>query len=231
MIGSGPFMLKSYQKGVQIDFERNPSYYMKGQPYLDGVVIEITPDAAARLSLLRAGKVDMGHMWGYMVPEEAKSLKQTNPEMVMTPTMTVGSGKLYFRTDQPPFNDVRVRRAISLAIDRKGWNDALLFGEGCIDAGPVPCAMKDWQLPSSQMDPAKAKYLVGYDPGGKRLEGGGYPTAFDADVPLGWLRPRGGPTAAPPPKPRRSGSTSSSSPRSTASTSPPPTSASTRRWP
>jgi len=180
MIGSGPFMVKSYRKGVQIAFERNPDYYLKGQPYLDGVVIEITPDAAARLSLLRAGKVDMGHMWGYMVPEEAKSLKTTNPEMVMTPTMVMASGKLYFRTDQPPFNDVRVRRAISLAIDRKAWNDSLHYGEGCVDAGPVPCALKDWKLPAAKMDPAKAKYLVGYDPAeAKRLLAeAGYPNGF-----------------------------------------------------
>jgi peptide/nickel transport system substrate-binding protein len=180
MIGTGPFMVKSYQKGVQIAFERNPDYYVKGMPYLDGVVIEITPDAAARLSLLRAGKVDLGHMWGFMVPEEAKSLKQTNPEMVMTPTMALGSGKLYFRTDQPPFNDVRVRRAISLAIDRKAWNDSLHYGEGCIDAGPVPCALKEWKLPAAKMDPAKAKYLVGYDPGeAKRLLAeAGFPKGF-----------------------------------------------------
>ena len=180
MIGSGPFTVKSYQKGVKVEFERNPDYYMKGQPYLDGVVIEITPDATARLALLRSGKVDMGHMWGYMVPEEAKSLKQTNPEMVMTPTTVLGSGILYFRTDQPPFNDIRVRRALSLAIDRKGWNDSILYGEGCIDAGPVPCALKDWKLPASKMDPAKAKYLVGYDPAeAKRLLAeAGFPNGF-----------------------------------------------------
>jgi peptide/nickel transport system substrate-binding protein len=170
MIGSGPFMVKSYTKGSQIAFERNPDYYMKGMPYLDGVVIEITPDAAARLSLLRAGKVHMGHMWGYAIPEEAKSLKQTNPEMVMKLTWILPNGKIYFRTDQPPFNDVRVRRAFSLAIDRKAWNDAIHFGEACIEEGPVPCAMKDWKLPVAKMDPAKAKYLVGYDPAeAKRL--------------------------------------------------------------
>ena len=180
MIGSGPFIVKSYQKGVKIEFERNPDYYLKGQPYLDGVVIEITPDATARLALLRSGKVDMGHMWGYMVPEEAKSLKQTNPEMVMTPTTVLGSGILYFRTDQPPFNDIRVRRALSLAIDRKGWNDSILYGEGCVDAGPVPCALKDWKLEASKMDPAKAKYLVGYDPAeAKRLLAeAGFPNGF-----------------------------------------------------
>src|SRR5688572_6346477 len=52
MIGTGPFMLKSYQKGVQIAFERNPDYHVKGLPYVDGVVIEITPESYTRLSLL-----------------------------------------------------------------------------------------------------------------------------------------------------------------------------------
>ena len=180
MIGSGPFMLKSYQKGVQIVFERNPDYYVKGQPYLDAVVIEITPDASARLSMLRAGKVDMGHMWGFLSAEEARSLKQTNPEMVMTPAMPVASSVIYFRTDQPPFNDVRVRRAISLAIDRKSWNDSILYGEGCIDVGPVPCALTEWKLAASKMDPAKAKYLVGYDPQEARrlLAEAGHPNGF-----------------------------------------------------
>jgi ABC-type transport system substrate-binding protein len=164
MIGTGPFMVKSYQKGVQIVFERNPNYYAKGLPYLDAVVIEITPDASARLSLLRAGKVEMGHMWGYLSAEEAKSLKKTNPEMISNPVTNLASAIIYFRTDQPPFNDVRVRRAVSLAIDRKAWSDSILDGEGCIDAGPVPCALVDWKVPAAKMDPAKAKYLVGYDP-------------------------------------------------------------------
>ncbi len=180
MIGSGPFMVKSYQKGVQIVFERNPDYYVKGLPYLDGVVIEITPDASARLSLLRAGKVEMGHMWGYLSAEESESLKKTNPEMVSKPTVNLASAIIYFRTDQPPFNDVRVRRAISLAIDRNSWNESILAGEGCIDAGPVPCALADWKLPAAKMDPGKAKYLVGYDPAeAKRLLAqAGYPKGF-----------------------------------------------------
>jgi peptide/nickel transport system substrate-binding protein len=180
MIGSGPFMVKSYQKGSQIVFERNPDYYMKGLPYLDSVVIEITPESSARLSVLRAGKVHMGHMWGYMIPEEAESIRQTNPEMVMSLTWVLPNGHIYFRTDQKPFNDVRVRRAISLAIDRKAWNDAINQGKGCIEEGPVPCAMKDWKLLASKMDPAKAKYQVGYDPAeAKRLLAeAGYPNGF-----------------------------------------------------
>jgi peptide/nickel transport system substrate-binding protein len=170
VIGTGPFVLKSYDKGVKVVFERNPTYFMKGLPYLDGAVIEITPDAAARLAVLRAGKAELPHIWGWISPEESRALKQTNPEMSVTPYQVIGQGFIYMRTDRAPFNDVRVRRAVALAIDRKGWNDALLFGEGCLDAGPVPCALKDWKLDASKLDPAKAKYLVGYDPAeAKRL--------------------------------------------------------------
>ena len=64
MIGTGPFILRSYDKGVKVVFERNPDYHMKGLPSLGGVVIEIAPDTQARLSLLRAGKVEMAHIWG-----------------------------------------------------------------------------------------------------------------------------------------------------------------------
>jgi peptide/nickel transport system substrate-binding protein len=170
VIGTGPFVLKSYEKGVQVVFERNPSYFMKGLPYLDRVTIDITPDAAARVAVLRAGKAELPHIWGWVSPEEGKALQKTSPELVVVPQQVIGMGFIYMRTDQPPFNDIRVRRAVSLAIDRKAWNEALLFGEGCVDSGPVPCALKDWKLDAAKIDPAKAKYLVGYDPAeAKRL--------------------------------------------------------------
>jgi len=180
VIGTGPFILKSYEKGVRMVFERNPDYFMKGLPYLDGADVEITPDAAARLSVLRAGKAELPHVWGWISPEEARSVKKTNPEMVVTPFQIIGMGFIYMRTDQPPFNDVRVRRAMSLAIDRKAWNDALIFGEGCVDAGPIPCALKEWKLDAAKIEPARAKYLVGYDPAeAKRLLAeAGFPRGF-----------------------------------------------------
>jgi peptide/nickel transport system substrate-binding protein len=180
VIGTGPFILRSYEKGVRVVFERNPDYFVKGLPYLDRVVIEITPDGSARLSLLRSGKVEMGQISSFAGLEEGESLKKTNPEMPLTPTQVIGQGVIYMRTDQPPFKDIRVRRAVSLAIDRKAWNDALFFGKGCLVSGPVPCVMTEWRLEPSQIDPAKAKYLAGYDPAEARklLAEAGYPNGF-----------------------------------------------------
>jgi peptide/nickel transport system substrate-binding protein len=162
-IGTGPFILDSYERGVKLTFKRNPDFYLKGLPYLDGIEWQMTPDAAARLSLLRAGKVDFLHVHGFLLGEEAIPLQRTNPELKVTKFRPLGQGLFYMRTDQPPFNDVRARRALSLAINRPAWLEALHFGEGCIDNGPVPCALEQWRLDAKDLDPAKAKYLIGFD--------------------------------------------------------------------
>ena len=162
-IGTGPFVLESYERGIRLLFKRNPDYYIKGLPYLDGIEWQITPDAASRLSLLRAGKVDFLHVIGFVGGEDAIPLQQTNPELKFFKYQTLGQGMFYMRTDQSPFHDVRVRRALSLAINRPAWLEALDYGEGCIDTGPVPCVLTEWKLAAKDMDSAKAKYLIGFD--------------------------------------------------------------------
>ena len=184
VIGTGPFVLKTYDRGVRLVFDRNADYFIAGLPYLDGVTVEIVPDQAARLALLRTGKVDLAHWWGWLSPEDGRALKRTNPEMVVTTIMIADLAQIYLRTDQPPFNDVRVRRAVSLAIDRKAWNEALLFGEGCIDSGPVPCAMTEWKLDASKLDDPQRKYLLGYDTteAKRLLAEAGFPKGFTTPV-------------------------------------------------
>jgi peptide/nickel transport system substrate-binding protein len=179
-IGTGPFMLERYERGIKLIFKKNPDFFITGQPYLDGVEWQITPDAAARLSLLRAGKVDFLHVHGFLAGEEAIPLQRTNPELKVTKFLSISQGMIYMRTDQPPFNDVRVRRAISLALNRQAWLEALEFGEGCIDTGPIPCALTAWKLEVKDMDPAKAKYLIGFDreESKRLLAEAGYPKGF-----------------------------------------------------
>src|ERR1700730_17633746 len=59
VIGTGPFVLKSYEKGGRMALDRNPGYFMKGFPYLEGVTVDISPDAAARLAVLLADKAEL----------------------------------------------------------------------------------------------------------------------------------------------------------------------------
>ena len=162
-IGTGPFILESYERGVKLTFKKNPDFFVKGLPYLDGVEWQMTPDAAARLSLLRAGRVDFLHVHGFLQGEEAVPLQRTNPELTIRKFRNLQQGLFYMRTDQPPFNDVRLRRALSLAINRPAWLEALHFGEECIDNGPLPCVLEQWRLEIKDLDPTKAKYLLGFD--------------------------------------------------------------------
>jgi peptide/nickel transport system substrate-binding protein len=183
VIGTGPFVLRSYQRGVRAVYERNHDYQMPGLPYLDGLVIEVVPDAAARIALLQAGKLELAHWWGWLTPEEGRVLKRTHPELTIQSRMVVDLAHVFMRTDQPPFNDVRVRRAVTLAIDRKAWREALHYDEGCLDSGPIPCSMTDWKLTAERMDSAKARYLTGYDvKEAKRL-------LAEAGVPRGFATP------------------------------------------
>jgi len=179
-IGTGPFTLESYERGIKLVFKRNPDFYVQGLPYLDGIEWQITPDAAARLSLLRTGKVEFLHVHGFLQGEEAIPLQQTNPELTVVKFRPLGQGLFYMRTDQPPFNDVRVRRALSLAINRPTWLEALFFNEGCIDNGPVPCALEEWRLDAKTLEPAQAKYLLGFDreEAKRLLAEAGFPKGF-----------------------------------------------------
>lgn len=117
---------------------------------------------------------------GLLAGEEAIPLQRTNPELKFFKYQSLNWGMFYMRTDQPPFNDVRVRRALSLAINRPAWLETLEFGEGCLITGPIPCALPGWKLDVKELDPAKAKYLAGFDREEARrlLAEAGYPKGF-----------------------------------------------------
>ena len=160
-IGTGPFILERYERGVKLVFKRNPDYYIKGLPYVDGIEWQITPNDSARVALLRTGKVDFVQTTGLLAGEEAIPLQQTNPELKVFKYQNLNWGMFYMRTDQPPFNDVRVRRALSLAINRQAWLETLEFSEGCFVTGPIPCALPEWRLDPEGAGPGQGEVSGG----------------------------------------------------------------------
>ncbi|MBI2855501.1 MAG: ABC transporter substrate-binding protein, partial [Chloroflexi bacterium] len=125
-VGTGPFIQAGdYEYKVGVTLRRNPDYWMTDQagrklPYLDGFKINVIPDSSARTAAFRTGKVDEGASTS--APQEVRNLLKTNPYSIVLERVgvqnLVGIG---FRLDKEPWNDVRVRRALSLAINYEEW--------------------------------------------------------------------------------------------------------------
>ncbi|MDP2953624.1 MAG: ABC transporter substrate-binding protein, partial [Chloroflexota bacterium] len=120
VMGSGPFKFKEYMRGVSFKVVRNPDYFLKDRPYLDGIDRYIISDFAAVHAAFKAGKLDI--LVGYqqaMSPGERKALKERYPEVGVQEVVSPTARTMLLNVTRPPFNDVRVRRAVSLALTRE----------------------------------------------------------------------------------------------------------------
>jgi peptide/nickel transport system substrate-binding protein len=160
-IGTGPFLLERYEPNVKTVFKRNPAYFRAGQPYIDGVEWLVLDDESTGLAMYRTGQIDCGPApWWSVRQADLESLKKSHPHLMYLDFQSIVTSGITMRTDQPPFNDVRVRRAISHAIDRQGIIEGVyLRGE------PTPAigrGLAEWSLPVDQLG-AGAKHYQ-YDP-------------------------------------------------------------------
>ncbi len=152
-VGTGPWMLEGYRPNVSLTWVRNPGYFQPGLPYIDRIEGFVDEDQASRTAAFIAGKYDIGYEFpgGILRTDWVQikdTLKQKRPGLRVEEYVSNVYYHLSMRTDRPPFNDVRVRQAMSLAIDRKGIIDSVMEGAGVWN-GPVPAAFKDWALPVS----------------------------------------------------------------------------------
>jgi peptide/nickel transport system substrate-binding protein len=180
-IGTGPFILERYEPNVKTVFKRNPDYFRDGQPYVDGVEWLVIPDESTGLAMYRAGQIDCGPGGSWSVrQQDLEALKKSHPHLMFRDFMSQSSSAITMRTDMPPCNDVRVRRAISHAIDRQGLIEAVWSrGE------PTPSVSRglvEWSLPIDQLG-AGAKYYQ-YNPQEARrlLAEAGFPKGFKTQL-------------------------------------------------
>src|SRR6059036_3237372 len=174
LIGTGPYLLKEHTRKVRVVLARNPDYFDKGRPYVDEYTILSTPDAATRLAAFRTGQSDI--IW-LASPSEVETVRKTTPAAVVQEIKNVlAPFGLALAQDKPPFNDVRVRRAISMAIDRQKQVDTVFEGHG-IPGWGVPYIYYQDKAPTLkelgpwwQYRPAEAKKLLAEAGHGKGFE-------------------------------------------------------------
>lgn len=172
MVGTGPFMLEEYVPDTRTVLKAFKDYW-GGAPLLDGITYLIIPDEASRLAALRTGEI---HMTAIADPT-AVGLAARSPGVEVVSQPTTDYYLWGFNTQREPLNDVRVRQALSLAIDRQAVLDAVMFGEGLV-SGPIVPTLGEWSLPIDELpfyepDIEKAKQL---------LAEAGYPDGFDLTI-------------------------------------------------
>jgi peptide/nickel transport system substrate-binding protein len=124
VLGSGPFKFTEYEAGQSIKGDRNPDYYMKGQPYLDHIVGVFAPKQATRVDAIRSDRAAMEFRG--LPPSARDELKKELGDQIAVQESDWNCGSdLFFNEKKKPFDDPRVRRALSLAIDRWGGAPAL----------------------------------------------------------------------------------------------------------
>jgi peptide/nickel transport system substrate-binding protein len=144
-VGTGPFKFKEWRRGESVELVRNPDYFVKGRPFLDGIRYVIIVERGTRVAALQAGQVDVAFPGDTTVPI-AERLRAAVPQMAFTETSTNVSENLLINTTRPPFDNVKVRRALSLAIDRRAYVQAVHQGSAIVGASLAPRPWGVWGL-------------------------------------------------------------------------------------
>ena len=177
-VGTGPFKLKEWRKGEFIDYVKNPDYFVKGRPYLDGLRYVIIVERGTRTAALQSGQLDVA-MPGETTKTAAEQLKKAVPQLVVTPVAASVTDNIILNGRKPPFDNVNVRQAVSYAIDRGALIRVVLQGGAVPAVAMMPRPYGVWGLVDKDLaglpgygKPAdmkeKAKKLLaeaGYGPG------------------------------------------------------------------
>ena len=173
-VGTGPFQLIAYQKDAVIRYKANPDYW-RGKAKIDDLIFAITPDASVRYQKLKAGECQL---MPYPNPADLEAMK-ADDSINMLSQEGLNIGYLGYNTEKKPFDDPKVRMALTMAIDRDAIIDAVYQGAGTKAKNPIPPTM--W----SYDDAVKA---IPYDVDGakKLMAEAGHADGFSTDI---WAMP------------------------------------------
>ena len=189
--GTGPYQLTDVLEGSSWTFTKNDNYWANDPkypdnrlPYADKVEYIIVNDPAAITSLMRSGQADFigpGMNSQITSVDQAVNLQKTNPDLQLHPFTYRAETAISWDNQQPPFDDIRVRRAISMAIDQEFIAEN--YHQGWADASPVggvSTAVIGYFMPFEEW-PDEVKQYYRYDPEAaeKLLDEAGYPRGAD----------------------------------------------------
>ena len=190
LVGTGPYMLTDLVDGSSITYEKNPDYWGYDEkypenrlPYIDQIEVPLILDPATSLAAMRTGKIDtlFGSIGCSTSLDDLESLQRTNPEVVAWPYHQRSNYGFTLNVTEPPFDDIRVRHAIQMAIDLEAINNA--FWKGYADITPqgmLSNSLTSWTTPFEEW-PEELQGYYTYDPAGAEalLDAAGYTRGAD----------------------------------------------------
>jgi dipeptide transport system substrate-binding protein len=156
-VGTGPFMLVQYQKDAIIRYKAFPQYWA-GKAKIDDLIFSITPDASVRWAKLQKGEC---HVMPYPNPADLPAIRK-DPNVVVMEQPGLNVGYLAYNTTKKPFDDVRVRKAVNMAINKKAIVDAVYLGTGVPATNPIPPTQWSYNkaIKDDAFNPEEAKKLL-----------------------------------------------------------------------
>jgi peptide/nickel transport system substrate-binding protein len=157
-IGTGPFKFVEFNRGTSIRLVRNPDYWKKDRPYLDEITFRMIDSRATRMLAFATGEFDITFPADVSV-SLMKDVKARAPNAICEVITTGTQSNLMVNRVNPPFDNPDLRKAMSLAIDRKAFNTLLMEGLGLIGGAMLPKPAGEWGMP-----PEMVSSLTGYGP-------------------------------------------------------------------
>lgn len=150
-IGTGPFKFVEFKANESIKLTRNPDYWKKGLPYLDGIEYTIITNRSTAILAFVAGKFDMTFPTHITIPL-LKDIKSQAPNAVCAVEPTNVSTNIIVNSTSPPFDNIDIRRAMALALDRKAFVDILFEGQADIGGTMLPPPQGIWGMPKDKLE-------------------------------------------------------------------------------
>ncbi len=157
-VGTGPFKLVEFNRGNSIRLVRNPDYWKKDRPYLDEITFRMIDSRATRMLAFSTGDYDITFPADVSVPL-MKDVKARAPNAVCQMITTGTQSNLMVNRENPPFDNAELRKAMSLAIDRKAFNTILMEGMALTGGAMLAKPAGEWGMP-----PEMVASLMGYGP-------------------------------------------------------------------
>ena len=157
-VGTGPFKFVEFKANESIKLVKNPDYFKKGLPYLDGIEFTIIPNRSTAILGFVSGKFDMTFPTEVSIPL-LKDVKSQAPNAVCVVEPNNVSTNIIVNSSSPPFDNLDIRRALALALDRKAFIQIMFEGQGDIGGTMEPAPAGLWAMPKEMLES-----IPGYGP-------------------------------------------------------------------